>query len=80
MVMKKLLFFSLVIGFLLTAALQTSITENPVIAGIDRAAADMTLGNNASMASFSMGTIVVYFIVIAAIYLFGRSVIKSFGG
>lgn len=78
MVMKKLLVFSLIAGFLLTSALGAH-TENPVIAGIDRAAAGITTGNSAT-ASFSMGTVIVYFIVVFAIYLFGRSVIKSFGG
>jgi hypothetical protein len=80
MVMRKLLVFSLIAGFLLTSALGTYIAENPVIAGIGMAAANIIPGNSANIASFSMGTVIVYLIVVVAIYLFGRSVIKSFGG
>ena len=80
MVMKKLLIFSLAVGFVLTFGITGQMTNNPLVAGVDQASAEIAAGAGAGVMSFSAGTVVAYFIVVGVIYLFDRSVVKSFGG
>jgi len=76
MVMKNILLISLILGLFVTYGINAYYPDI-VTSNIGQAALDVT-GQESVLAS-AAGNIIVYFIVMSALYLFLRSVVKTFG-
>ncbi len=81
MIMKKLLFVSIILGLFLTASINTYWPENPIVSAIGRSALVTTKNADVKdLAGFAVVGMIEFIIITGAVYLFARSVIKSFGG
>ncbi len=76
MVMKNILLISLILGLLITFGINTYYPDS-MVSDIGQAALDVT--DQETVLASATGSVIVYFIVVAALYLFLRSVIKTFG-
>lgn len=77
--MRKLLFISFVLGLILTVALNSYEPANILTSDIGKSV--VTVGNiegEKELFSFAAGSIIEYFIIVFAIYLFLRGIFKSF--
>ena len=77
MVMKAVLLLSLILGFFITSGINTYYPDD-VMTGVGQAAMEIVYESDPILASVA-GNVIVYFIVVSALYLFLRSVVKTFG-
>jgi hypothetical protein len=80
MVMKKTLILSMIIALFLTGYVNVSGIGESIEMSMNRAALETSFGaTGQAIASFAIGSFMVYFIVVIAVYFILRSVSKSFG-
>jgi ABC-type antimicrobial peptide transport system permease subunit len=73
---------SVILGFLVVIGMHWYYPQNSLSQIVEQATIEASSSEAFAMGpilSFSMGVIIEYFIVVFAIYLFFRSVVKSFG-
>ncbi len=77
MVMKNILLLSLILGLFVTYGINAYYSDT-AMSDIGQAALNVPNVENSVLAS-AAGNIIVYLIVMSALYLFLRSVVKTFG-
>lgn len=73
---------SVVLGFLVLIGMHWYYPQNALSQVVESATMDSPISGNFAMGpvlSYSVGILIEYFIVVFAIYLFFRSVVRSFG-
>ena len=80
MVMKKTLVLSIFLAAILTGYINISGAGEPLQLSMNQAALETNFGATGhAIASFALSSFVIYIIIVGAIYLIMRSIVKSFG-
>ncbi len=79
MVRKKTFILSMVIAALLVSLMNLNLEESPYMQSISSAASSFGEFTGMGVGTFAMGLLIEYAILLVAVYLFLRGIVKKFG-